>query len=204
MLPEAPPSGAKFRILVVEDDVAIGRLLTANLSKAGFACRHVPDGGLGLAAFHEFNPHLVLLDLMMPVMDGRQVCARIRESSTVPVIMLTAMDKDEDQVQGLKLGADDYVTKPFNPALLVARVMTHLRRTYRYNDVEESPMAGRNTAERNTAPASAPQVPMGWTTCEGCGYMGPREKFESADVSGRSALKCPVCKEGNRLTFAIG
>jgi two-component system, OmpR family, response regulator RpaB len=198
MLPEVPQPGEKFRILIVEDDISIGRLLTANLTKAGFLCRHAPDGGLGLAAFHEFNPHLVLLDLMMPVMDGRQVCAKIRESSTVPIIMLSAMDKEEDQMQGLKLGADDYVTKPFNPKLLVTRVMTHLRRAYRYSDAADDVAAG------GSASTSTRKIPLGWGMCEACGYMGPQSRFESDAGAGRRILQCPVCKQENRVTFPLG
>ena len=198
MLPEAPQTGEKFRLLIVEDDMTIGRLLATNLTSAGFECRLAPDGGLGLATFHEFNPHLVLLDVMMPVMDGRQVCAKIRETSKVPIIMLTAMDSDEDQMQGLKMGADDYVTKPFNPKLLTARVMTHLRRAYRYSDAAEEAAMGVS------ALASAPQIPMGWGMCEACGYMGPQSKFESESGGGQRLRQCPACKQENHVTISVG
>ncbi len=126
-------SREKFRILVVEDEPAVARLILMNLAKAGLDCRYAPDGPSGLAAFQETKPHLVLLDLMMPGMNGRDVCARIRETSNVPIIMLTAVSGEEAQVQGFKVGADDYVTKPFNPKTLLARVVAHLRRVYRYD-----------------------------------------------------------------------
>jgi len=127
------PQGGKFRILVIEDDPAVARLILVNLAKAGLDCRYAPDGVAGLVAFQETKPHLVLLDIMMPGMNGRDVCARIRETSTVPIIMLTAVTGDENQVQGFKIGADDYVTKPFTPQALIARVVAHLRRAYRYD-----------------------------------------------------------------------
>ena len=193
MLPETPKNGEKYRILIVEDDISIGRLVTSGLTKVGFQCRHATDGNLGLEAFLEFNPHLVVLDVMMPGLDGRQVCARIRESSMVPVIMLTALDEEEDQMQALQMGADDYVHKPFTPKLLVARVMSHLRRVYHYDDA-----ANEKTAAPVASPA--PKVPAGWAICEGCGYMGPGEKFEQEDITGRSFLQCPVCKQRDRIT----
>ena len=192
-LPKDPESGEKFRILVVEDDMHIGRLVMANLAKAGFECRHAPDGGFGLEAFKETDPHLVLLDVMMPVMDGREVCAKIRETSTVPIIMMTAMSGEDDQVRGLKLGADDYVPKPFSPQLLVARVVSWLRRVYRYDSAA--------TGQAEAAPT--PQVPLGWATCENCNYMGPRQKFEQDDGKGRRFLQCPACRKDNRIVFSV-
>src|SRR5688500_14085714 len=120
-LPSATP-GAKFRVLVIEDDTEVARLILLNLSRAGLDCRYAPDGPTCLSAFIEADPHLVLLDLMLPGFDGRAVCMQIREHSTVPIVIMTALTGEEPQIQCFKLGADDYVTKPFNPKLLVARV----------------------------------------------------------------------------------
>ena len=200
MLPETPQHGEPFRILVVEDEIKIAQLVAINLSRAGFHCQLAPDGLAGLEVFKEMNPHLVVLDVMMPGMDGHEVCRKIRETSTVPVIMLTALNKDEDQVQGLKLGADDYVTKPFNPQLLVARVIAQLRRNYRYvsASTERAP-----AATEPTPTTSAPKVPTGWAICEACGYMGPRPKFQKEDSSGEHFLSCPACKRVNCITFSL-
>jgi two-component system response regulator VicR len=193
MRPKPPEGVEKYRILVVEDDMHIGRLVTANLTRAGFECRHAPDGVFGLEAFRETDPHLVILDVMMPRMDGREVCGKIRETSTVPIIMLTAMNTEEDQVRGLKMGADDYVPKPFNPKLLIARVVSWLRRTYRYDVPQEAAQVAESTSS----------VPLGWATCDNCGYMAPRQKFEQDDGRGNRFLQCPYCRQSNRITFAV-
>lgn len=193
MRPDPPPAGAKYRILIVEDDLNIARLMLVNLSRAGFECRHAPDGVAGLQAFQDSDPHLVLLDVMMPGMSGRELCAKIRETSTVPVIMMTALSGEEDQVQGFKTGADDYVPKPFNPKLMVARVVSWLRRVYRY-DVP---------AEEEVESASANNMPPGWATCESCGYIGPRQKFETQNAAGRNTLLCPYCLQSEFITFSV-
>jgi DNA-binding response OmpR family regulator len=130
--PPVPASG-KFIILVIEDDRDVARLMAAQLEYNGFECHHARDGKSGIAAFQKIKPHLVLLDIMMPGMDGREVCAKIRASSTVPIIMITARTDSADQVQSFKNGADDYIPKPFEPKLLTARVIAHLRRAYRYD-----------------------------------------------------------------------
>ena len=194
MLPKAPEAGEKFRILIVEDDANTARILMANLAKAGFDCRHAPDGGLGLEAFKDTNPHLVLLDVTMPVMDGPAVCAKIRETSTVPIIM-AALGSEEDQVRAFKMGADDYLPKPFNLQVLGARVVSSLRRVYRYDSAAPAP-----TGPTTPTPS---KLPRGWAVCEGCGYMGPGQKFEYDDGSGRRSRRCPACKQDNRITFSI-
>ena len=116
------------RVLVVDDAANIRELVSVYFSAAGFEVRQAPDGPSGLAAALEGAPDLVLLDIMLPGMDGAQVCRRIREHSSVPVIMLTARDTDLDKVAMLESGADDYVVKPFSPAELVARARAVLRR----------------------------------------------------------------------------
>jgi len=115
-------------ILVIEDEPQIARLARDYLEKHGYRVLLAGDGPGGLAAARRESPDLVLLDLLLPGMDGREVCRRLRAESAVPIIMLTALAEDSDQIVGLELGADDYLTKPFSPAVLVARVRAALRR----------------------------------------------------------------------------
>ena len=115
-------------VLVVEDDRNIQELLRMYLEKEGYAVTVAEDGGQGLTKFRAIRPDLVLLDVMMPVMDGWTVCKTIRAESKTPVIMLTAKGELDDKVMGLKAGADDYVTKPFEMKELIARIEAVLRR----------------------------------------------------------------------------
>src|SRR6266704_133988 len=116
----------KTTILVVDDDVQLLKIVTHNLEAAGY---HVRDGAQALEAIERDAPLLVLLDVMLPRMDGFQVCQRAREFSAVPIIMITARGHGQDKVKGLDLGADDYLTKPFRVDELLARVLAVLRRT---------------------------------------------------------------------------
>ena len=116
-------------VLVVEDDRNIAELLQLYLEKEGYAVTIAGDGGQGLEKFRTIKPDLVLLDVMMPVMDGWAVCNAIRAESQTPIIMLTAKSETSDKVQGLKAGADDYITKPFEMREVLARVEAVLRRT---------------------------------------------------------------------------
>lgn len=116
-------------VLIVEDDRNIAELLQMYLEKEGYAVTCAQDGGQGLSKFRSIKPDLVLLDVMMPVMDGWSVCRAIRADSQVPIIMLTAKGETDDKVTGLKSGADDYVTKPFEMKELLARIESVLRRS---------------------------------------------------------------------------
>jgi len=116
-------------VLIVEDDKNIQELLQLYLEKEGYAVTVAADGGQGLAKFRAIKPDLVLLDVMMPVMDGWEVCKNIRAESRTPVIMLTAKGELDDKITGLKTGADDYVTKPFEMRELLARIEAVLRRS---------------------------------------------------------------------------
>ncbi len=118
----------KQRILVVDDDAALAEMLTIVLEAEGFEPSVVGDGLEALPAMRRFRPDLVLLDLMLPGMNGIDVCRAIRAESTVPVVMLTAKTDTVDVVLGLESGADDYVVKPFKPKELIARVRARLRR----------------------------------------------------------------------------
>ena len=117
------------KIVVVEDDINIAELLRLYLEKDGFEVLIAHDGGAGLHLAETENPDLVMLDIMLPVMDGWQVCKAIRKNSKTPIIMLTAKGETEDKVTGLEMGADDYVVKPFEVKELLARVHALLRRT---------------------------------------------------------------------------
>ena len=118
-------------VLIVEDDPNIRELLQLYLEKDGYAVTLAADGGQGLEKFRSIKPDLVLLDVMMPVMDGWAVCKAIRAEGNTPVIMLTAKGETDDKVMGLKAGADDYVTKPFEMKELLARIEAVLRRSDR-------------------------------------------------------------------------
>ena len=115
-------------VLIVEDDRNIAELLQMYLDKEGYSVTIAGDGGQGLARFRSIQPDLVLLDIMMPVMDGWAVCKAIRNESHTPVIMLTAKGETDDKVAGLKCGADDYITKPFEMKEVLARIEAVLRR----------------------------------------------------------------------------
>ena len=125
------------KILVVEDDRNISDLIQMYLVKEGFDVRMAGDGGRAMEEFHREIPDLILLDIMLPVMDGWTVCARIRETSKVPIIMLTAKSEVFDRIQGLEMGADDYIVKPFEMKELIARINAVLRRTEIPNDTSK-------------------------------------------------------------------
>jgi len=116
------------RILVIDDDRLLLELIQRSLESAGYQVTIAIDGESGLQRVHESQPHLIILDVMMPHMDGWEACRLLRDSSTVPIIMLTALGSHQDIVKGLKMGADDYLVKPFHPEELQARVEAVLRR----------------------------------------------------------------------------
>lgn len=115
-------------ILIVDDEKPIVDILKFNLEKEGFNVIFAHDGEMGLKLACEKNPDLILLDIMLPKMDGFDVCKKVREKSNVPIIMITAREEEVDKVLGLELGADDYITKPFSVRELLARVKANIRR----------------------------------------------------------------------------
>ena len=119
----------KGTIVVVDDEANIADLVGLYLEREGFRVMKAATGADGLAAFNQHRPRLVILDVGLPDLDGLEVCKRIRATSQIPVIFLTARDGEIDRILGLELGGDDYLTKPFSPAELVARVKAVLRRT---------------------------------------------------------------------------
>jgi len=133
--PERPPRVSyreppvQPRILVVEDDARIADLIAKNLAAAGYECHASPDGGRALADFARLHPALIVLDLGLPGLDGLEVTRRVRRESDVPILVVTARTTESDKLLGLELGADDYITKPFSTAELVARVRALLRRS---------------------------------------------------------------------------
>ena len=134
-LVEGPEGGGSRppRILLVEDDLTIRQMTQLALERDGFAVSTAHDGASGLAAFRAQPPDLVILDVMLPGVDGVSVCRTIRERSVVPIVMLTARTDPVDVVLGLEAGADDYVTKPFEPSILAARLRAVLRRVARHD-----------------------------------------------------------------------
>lgn len=127
------------KILIIEDEKSISDIIKFNLVKDGFEVDTAYDGKAGLEKAIAASPDLVLLDVMLPVMDGFQVCKRIREVSSVPVLMLTAKEEEVDKVLGLELGADDYITKPFGMRELIARIKANIRRTELMDIMRDEP-----------------------------------------------------------------
>jgi len=125
-------------VLVVEDEASIASFVAAYLKNAGYTVKTTPSGNEALRLVDSDKPALVVLDLMLPDLDGVEVCKRIRQHSDLPVLMLTARDEDVDKIIGLEVGADDYMTKPFNPRELVARVRAILRRSVTHAAERES------------------------------------------------------------------
>jgi len=121
-------TGAPTRVLIVEDDRTVAEVVTRYLEREGYAVESVGDGHEALARADAQLPDLVVLDIMLPGLDGLEVCRRLRSRAPIPVVMLTARGSEEDRVLGLDLGADDYVSKPFSPRELTARVKAVLRR----------------------------------------------------------------------------
>ena len=130
------------RILVVDDEPSVTDLLAYNLRKALYDVRVAADGQAGLRLAAEFQPDLILLDLMIPEVDGLDVCRELRKTSNVPVIMITARGEEIDRVIGLELGADDYVTKPFSVRELMARIKAVLRRAQNDNTEPSTIISG--------------------------------------------------------------
>ncbi|WP_031474771.1 response regulator [Agathobaculum desmolans] len=130
----------KKKILVVEDEKAIADILVFNLQREGYDTLVAYDGTEGLRRALEDTPDLILLDVMLPGMDGFEVCRRVREQNETPIIMLTAREEETDKVLGLELGADDYITKPFSMRELMARVKANMRRSLSGEEREKPAM----------------------------------------------------------------
>ncbi|MBQ9699642.1 MAG: response regulator transcription factor [Lachnospiraceae bacterium] len=165
----------KQKILIVDDDTNISELISLYLIKECFDTMCVEDGEAALEAFNTFKPNLILLDLMLPGMDGYQVCREIRKTSQIPIIMLSAKGEVFDKVLGLELGADDYMIKPFDTKELVARVKAVLRRT-----VAEAPIAS-NIVEEKSDSVSFPDLSINLTNYS-VTYMGSAIKMPPKEL----------------------
>lgn len=140
---------SETRILLVEDDARSAHLVSSYLERTGFRVLHAPDGGRALIMIREQSFDLILLDIFLPVIDGRELLQTIRKESDVPVIMVTALGSRNDRLEGLEGGADDYIVKPFDPDELVARVKALLRRTK--SQIRETLSCGALRAERDSS-----------------------------------------------------
>ncbi|HWQ77694.1 MAG TPA: winged helix-turn-helix domain-containing protein [Anaerovoracaceae bacterium] len=127
------------KVLIIEDEKSISDIIKFNLNKEGFEVDTAYDGQNGLDKALSGNPDLILLDVMLPILDGFQVCKKLRETSTVPILMLTAKEEEVDKVLGLELGADDYITKPFGMRELIARIKANIRRTDLMSNLQDVP-----------------------------------------------------------------
>lgn len=125
------------KVLIIEDEKSISDIIKFNLTKEGFEVETAYDGQDGLGKALSLEPDLILLDVMLPLMDGFSVCKKVRETSTVPIVMLTAKEEEVDKVLGLELGADDYITKPFGMRELVARIKANIRRIDFVSDLQD-------------------------------------------------------------------
>jgi two-component system response regulator ResD len=146
--------GNPARVLVVDDDPMVSEVVVSYLRRAGFEAEQASDGAHAVALAHANRPDLVVLDLMLPGLDGLEVCRQLRELGEVPVIMLTALGAEHDRVLGFEVGADDYVTKPFSPRELVLRVQSVLRRTGRGQGTD--PAAAQPAADPAAGTAADP------------------------------------------------
>ncbi len=173
-------------VLVIDDDASLRALLTEYLENRGFSVVTAPDGPSGLARLRAGGVDLVVLDIMMPGMDGFEVCRAIRGDSRVPVIMLTARGEDTDRIVGLELGADDYLPKPFNPRELVARIRAVLRRGAPADDGDTTLRAAGIRLDPARREVTADGVPVDLTTTEfeilrtllaSAGRVVPRERL---------------------------
>src|ERR687893_274932 len=184
------------KILLVDDEPSLQKMLTHALEREGFQVQVAGDGEAALEAFKTFEPHLIVLDIMLPKLDGTEVIRRIRAQSEVPVIMLTAKDDEIDRVVGLELGADDYVTKPFAVRELVARVRAIMRRA--------TVPAGQRPDELNydglriNLPSRRVCFPLGRGSSERSPVPGPRPGGACTRGSRKGSSRASACASGSQ------
>jgi two-component system response regulator ResD len=174
-------------VLVADDDAQIRELLKLYFSKEGFTVAEAADGAETIVKVQQLSPSLVILDIMMPVLDGLEACRQIRKFSRVPIIMLTASADDDDRILGLETGADDYIGKPFNPREVVARVKAVLRRspgseaaagdTLRFPHMEINRGEYTVTAFGRTEPLTAKEMELLWHLAAHPGRVFSREQL---------------------------
>jgi DNA-binding response OmpR family regulator len=201
---QTPPSqtnanALKYRVLLVEENEELAKLVMTTLTKVGMVCYYAPDANSGMESFKANDPHIVLLNLGLPRLGGVVMCPLIRETSTVPIAVLSVRTRKEDQLHALKIGADDFITmRPPDEQILVARVLTLLRRTYCY-----LPQSANGVPDTGAIQSAQSQLPAGWATCEVCNYMGPQHRFEKRDAGGNQIMSCPHCNHIEGLRFEI-
>ena len=175
------------RILVVDDDETVAEVVARYLEREGLDVQTAGDGPAALALAHDSPPDLVVLDLMLPGLDGFEVCRRLREMGSVPIIMLTARGDEDDRVIGLELGADDYVAKPFSPRELVARIKAILRRAGTPRDAEARVLStGSLQVDTRAREATRSGAPLSLTVLEfdllSFLMTHPRQAFRREDL----------------------
>ena len=183
-----------FDILVVEEEEETVNTMSQLLASVA-TLRHARSGQGAFLAIEEKAPDLVMLSAALPDVDGFAVCARIRQSSTVPILMMSKTWTDKQELRGLKIGADGFLHQPYNSQLLAINAIAQLRRAYKY-DSQPKPSEGATQGKTT--------VPAGWTMCDVCGYMGPQQKFEKTTQSGQIKRVCPHCGEEASATYSVG
>ena len=186
-----------FLILVIAKNPEVEGLMQILLKSSGFESKFAPTGAQGLALFDATPADLVLISTELPDRNGFEVCLKMREKSTVPILMVTTKRSTEEEFRGLKVGADAYLEEPFNSRLVMAHIVAQLRRTYKYDGQT------KNSEEASAEEYQTP-VPAGWASCEACSYMGPQVRFETVSESGEVALVCPHCGAEQHVGFEVG
>ena len=186
-----------YSILIIAKNPEVEGLMQTLLKASGFECQFAPQGGLGLSMFETKPADLVLISTDLPDRNGFEVCLKLREKSTVPVLMVTTKRSSEEEFRGLKVGADAYLEEPFNSRLVMAHIVAQLRRTYKYDGQSKNSEA--DSEEEHSTP-----VPAGWASCDACHYMGPQTQFQTVTNDGDSELVCPNCGAEQRAAFEVG
>ena len=197
----------KGRVLVVDDDLALAEMLSIVLRQEGLDVSHVADGSAAVQAFRDYRPDLVLLDVMLPGLDGMEVCRRIRAESGVPIVMLTARTDTVDIVVGLESGADDYIIKPFKPQELIARVRARLRRgdEPEPEKLEIGDLADRRRRPLGQAGRRAPCRSRRWSsTCSSRSPASPGRSSPVRSCSSRSGATATPATPGSSTSTSSG
>ena len=195
--PTATATKTNFLILVIAKNPEVEGLMQTLLKTSGFESAFAGNGALGLNKFEQTPADLVLISTELPDRNGFEVCLKMREKSTVPIIMVTTEKSSEEEFRGLKVGADAYLEEPFNSRLVMAHIVAQLRRAYKY-DGQQKPSEAETETDHQTP------IPAGWAACESCHYMGPQPRFETVSDGGEVTLQCPNCGAEQHVGFEVG